>query len=75
MSRWKVWAALRRPKGILVNSKRPKGEIMAVLKNIRGGDRNLIITFHQIQFGKNRGAMETSRHIMKIGERITVRTV
>jgi len=31
MRRWKVWAELRRPKGIEVYSKRPKGVITAVL--------------------------------------------
>ena len=30
MSLWKVWAALRNPNGILVNSKSPKGVLIAV---------------------------------------------
>jgi hypothetical protein len=29
IKRWKVWAALRRPKGILVNSNKPKGVVIA----------------------------------------------
>jgi hypothetical protein len=30
INRWNVWAALRRPKDINGNSKRPKGVVMAV---------------------------------------------
>ena len=41
--------------------------------NIGGGDRNLVITLHQVQFGENRGAMETGGEVMEIGKRIAVR--
>ena len=59
---------MRRPKGILVNKRSDNGR----LGDIGGGDRNLIITFDQIKLGENSGAMETSRKIMEIRERIAV---
>ena len=41
-------------------------------RNIGGGDRNLVITLHQVQFGEKCGAMETGRQVMEVGERIAV---
>ena len=41
--------------------------------DIGGGDRNLVIALHQVQFGENRGAMETGGEVMEIGKRIAVR--
>ena len=40
--------------------------------NIGGGDRNLVITLHQVQFGENCGAMETGGQVVEVGERIAV---
>ena len=34
-------------------------------KDIRGSDRNLVITLHLVQFGENCGAMETGRQVVE----------
>ena len=43
------------------------------LGNIGGCDGNLVVTFHQVKFGENCGALETSEKVMKVGQRIAVR--
>ena len=43
------------------------------LGDIGCGNRNLIVTFDQIEFEENSSTMETGREVMKIRERIAVR--
>ena len=43
------------------------------LRDIGCGNRNLIVTFDQIEFEENSSTMETGREVMKIRERIAVR--
>jgi hypothetical protein len=53
MKRWKVWAALRRPKDMKGNSNRPNGAVFGCLLYIVGMDGDLIVSSHQADLGED----------------------
>ena len=52
--------------------KKPERSDNGGFRDIRGSDRNLVVTLHQVQFGENCGAMETGGQVVEVGERIAV---
>ena len=52
--------------------KKPERSDNGGFRDIRGSDRNLVVTLHQVQFGENCGAMETGGQVVEVGERIVV---
>ena len=65
--------------GSIAEAKRHLGEFKKTERsdngsfgNIGGGDRNLVITLHQVRFGENCGAMETGGQVVEVGKRIVV---
>ena len=49
---------------------KPEGSDNGGFRDIRGSDRNLVVTLHQVQFGENCGAMETGGQVVEVGKRI-----
>ena len=65
----KVWAALRRPKDINGNSKRPKGVVIAVFRV----DRDLMVSSYQASFGKGCAARKAVGVVLYVWDWVPVR--
>ena len=72
MKRWKVWAALRRPKDMKGNSKRPKVVVIAVFW-MSSMDRDLMVSSYQVNLRKGGAARKAVGVVLYVWDWIPVR--
>jgi hypothetical protein len=71
MKRWKDWAALRKPKGILGYSNNPK-EVMTAVFYVGRVNGNEMECADQVEFGEERFVVESGGDVENVWEGVAI---